>query len=207
MPPIRGALSLSESPASVEGIATTAVAFDFADIDVSAGCVLADIEELDDVAIVAVVLSDLDIDGFVVGEIVNDVEVTVDVPPAVATVFVDVTCSVLADIEEMDDVAIAAVVLSDIDIDGFVVGGIANDVVLTVAIVDDANEIEDVDVCVVVVVVHVRASHKHLVVGFVEQSCCERQCHGCGIACDLPDSSCRRYCSIGDDWDHNVRLN
>jgi hypothetical protein len=87
--------------------------------------------------------------------------------PAVALVLVDVDVSV----EELDDVAIVVVVLSDINVDGFVVGEIATDVEVTVAIVDDANEIEDIAVCVVLVVVHVRASHVHKLVGFVEQSC------------------------------------
>jgi hypothetical protein len=50
-------------------------------------------------------------------------------------------CCVLADIADVDDVAIVAVVLSDIGVDGdeFGVGGIADDIEATVAVVDDVE--------------------------------------------------------------------
>jgi hypothetical protein len=117
MPPIRAALSFD---ASVEGVATPAVAF------------------VEEVATLAAPF--VDIDG-------------------------SSTCCVLA---EVDDVAVVTVVLSDIG-DEFGVGGIADAIEVTVAVVDDVDCV--VDNGADVVVGHTRASHEHLVVEFVEQSC------------------------------------
>jgi hypothetical protein len=89
---------------------------------------------------------------------------------AVAFAAVDVSaCCVLVDNADVDDVPIVAVVLGDIGIDGdaFSVGGIADDVVVTVAVVEDTVEDNGADV----VVGHTRDVHMHLVFGFVEQSC------------------------------------
>jgi hypothetical protein len=60
----------------VEGGATLPVAF--VDIEVSACCVLADTADADDVALVAVVLGDIDVDGdgFGGGDIADDVAAT-----------------------------------------------------------------------------------------------------------------------------------
>jgi hypothetical protein len=73
-------------------------------------------------------------------------------------------CGVLADIADVNDVAALVVVLSAI-VDGFGVCGNAGGVFATVAVVEDANELEDT-------AEHVRGSHAQMsLVGFVEQSC------------------------------------
>jgi hypothetical protein len=76
-------------------------------------------------------------------------------------------CCVLADTADADDVALVAVVLGDIDVDGDGFGGgdIADDVAATLVV--DCVEDNGADV----VVGHTSASHVHLVFGFVEQSC------------------------------------
>ena len=85
--------------------------------------------------------------------------------------FVDIdgssTCCVLADTADADDVALVAVVLGDIDVDGDGFGGgdIADDVAATFVV--DCVEDNGADV----VVGHTRDSHMHMVFEFVEQSC------------------------------------
>jgi hypothetical protein len=60
-----------------------------------------------------------------------------------------------------------------------VVDGIANDDVASFGGVDDAKSFDVASAaevsgaCVVVTAVHARISHVHVVVGFVEQSCCQ----------------------------------
>jgi hypothetical protein len=80
-------------------------------------------------------------------------------------------CCVLADIADVDDVAVVAVVLGDIGADGdeFGVGGIADVIAVTFAVVVDVDCVEDNGADVVVG--HTRDSHMHMVFEFVEQSC------------------------------------
>lgn len=54
---------------------------------------------------------------------------------------------------------------------GLVVGGIADDDVVTFVVVDDANEVDENGTVVVVAAVHERGAHAQVAVRFVEQFC------------------------------------